>query len=247
MKALITGASSGIGRDIAFYLSERGYDLILVSKTMDNKLLKEFKTKVKHISCDLSNINEVYKLYEKTKAEDIDVLVNNAGFGLFGEFYNSSLDKEIEMINLNINAVHILTKLYLKDFRIKNNGYILNVSSSAAFQAGPLMSTYYSTKAYVLRLTTAIYEELRREKSNIGISVLCPGPVDTNFNKVANVKFDLKSVSSKYVADYTIKKMFKKKLIIIPTFYMKTIIILSKVLSIKLLLKATYNIQNKKR
>ncbi len=247
MKALITGASSGIGRDIAFNLSERGYDLILVSKTMDNKLLKEFKTKVKYISCDLSNINEVYKLYEKTKAEDIDVLVNNAGFGLFGEFYNSSLDKEIEMINLNINAVHILTKLYLKDFRIKNNGYILNVSSSAAFQAGPLMSTYYSTKAYVLRLTTAIYEELRREKSNIGISVLCPGPVDTNFNKVANVKFDLKSVSSKYVADYTIKKMFKKKLIIIPTFYMKTIIILSKVLSIKLLLKATYNIQNKKR
>ncbi|MDD2625402.1 MAG: SDR family oxidoreductase [Bacilli bacterium] len=247
MKALITGASSGIGRDIAFNLSERGYDLILVSKTMDNKLLKEFKTKVKYISCDLSNINEVYKLYEKTKAEDIDVLVNNAGFGLFGEFYNSSLDKEIEMINLNINAVHILTKLYLKDFRIKNNGYILNVSSSAAFQAGPLMSTYYSTKAYVLRLTTAIYEELRREKSNIGISVLCPGPVDTNFNKVANVKFDLKSVSSKYVADYTIKKMFKKKLIIIPTFYMKTIIILSKVLPIKLLLKATYNIQNKKR
>ncbi|NLV90408.1 MAG: SDR family oxidoreductase [Tenericutes bacterium] len=247
MKALITGASSGIGRDIAFNLSERGYDLILVSKTMDNKLLKEFKTKVKYISCDLSNINEVYKLYEKTKAEDIDVLVNNAGFGLFGEFYNSSLDKEIEMINLNINAVHILTKLYLKDFRIKNNGYILNVSSSAAFQAGPLMSTYYSTKAYVLRLTTSIYEELRREKSNIGISVLCPGPVDTNFNKVANVKFDLKSVSSKYVADYTIKKMFKKKLIIIPTFYMKTIIILSKVLSIKLLLKATYNIQNKKR
>jgi len=247
MKALITGASSGIGRDIAFNLSERGYDLILVSKTMDNKLLKEFKTKVKYISCDLSNINEVYKLYEKTKAEDIDVLVNNAGFGLFGEFYNSSLDKEIEMINLNINAVHILTKLYLKDFRIKNNGYILNVSSSAAFQAGPLMSTYYSTKAYVLRLTTAIYEELRREKSNIGISVLCPGPVDTNFNKVANVKFDLKSVSSKYVTDYTIKKMFKKKLIIIPTFYMKTIIILSKVLPIKLLLKATYNIQNKKR
>ncbi|MDD4831273.1 MAG: SDR family oxidoreductase [Bacilli bacterium] len=247
MKALITGASSGIGRDIAFNLSERGYDLILVSKTMDNKLLKEFKTKVKYISCDLSNINEVYKLYEKTKAEDIDVLVNNAGFGLFGEFYNSSLDKEIEMINLNINAVHILTKLYLKDFRIKNNGYILNVSSSAAFQSGPLMSTYYSTKAYVLRLTTAIYEELRREKSNIGISVLCPGPVDTNFNKVANVKFDLKSVSNKYVADYTIKKMFKKKLIIIPTFYMKTIIILSKVLSIKLLLKATYNIQNKKR
>ena len=247
MKALIAGASSGIGRDIAFNLSERGYDLILVSKTMDNKLLKEFKTKVKYISCDLSNINEVYKLYEKTKAEDIDVLVNNAGFGLFGEFYNSSLDKEIEMINLNINAVHILTKLYLKDFRIKNNGYILNVSSSAAFQAGPLMSTYYSTKAYVLRLTTAIYEELRREKSNIGISVLCPGPVDTNFNKVANVKFDLKSVSSKYVADYTIKKMFKKKLIIIPTFYMKTIIILSKVLPIKLLLKATYNIQNKKR
>ena len=247
MKALITGASSGIGKDIAFNLSERGFDLILVSKTIDDNLLKKFKTKVKFISCDLSNINEVYKLYEKTKDEEIDILVNTAGFGMHGEFFNSSLDREMEMINLNINAVHVLTKLFLNNFRLKNFGYILNVSSSAAFQSGPLMATYYSTKAYVLRLTTAIYEELRREKSNIGISVLCPGPVDTNFNKVANVKFAIKSVSSKYVADYAVKNMFKKKLIIIPTVYMKMALFFSKFLPTKALLKTTYNIQNKKR
>jgi short-subunit dehydrogenase len=151
------------------------------------------------------------------------------------------------MVDLNIKTVHILTKLFLKDFKKKDKGYILNVSSSAAFQAGPLMSTYYATKAYVLRLTTAIYEELRRDKSNVVVSVLCPGPVKTNFNRVANVKFELKSVSSEYVAKYAIDKMLKKKLIIIPTFYMKIIIFFNRLLPIKTMLKIAYNIQKKKR
>lgn len=248
MKALITGASSGIGRDMAIYLSNLGHEVIMVSS--DKEKLEKASKKVKNskiIVSDLSKKDECIKLYEKVKKENIDILINNAGFGQFGEFTETSLEKEINMINVNITAVHILTKLFLKDFVKKDSGYILNVSSTAAFEPGPLMSTYYSTKAYVLRLTTSIYEELRRNKSKVKISVLCPGPVKTNFNNVANVKFDIKSVSSDYVAKYAIDKMFKNKLIIIPTFYMKTLVFFSKITPTKLIARIAYNIQDKKR
>lgn len=108
------------------------------------------------------------------------------------------------------------------------------------------MATYYATKAYVLRLTTALYEEQRREKTNIVVSVLCPGPVKTNFNNIANVEFSVKPLSSKYVAKYAINQMFKRKLIIIPGLYMKLSYIFSRFLPIKSILKITYNIQRKK-
>ena len=133
------------------------------------------------------------------------------------------------------------------DFIKRNSGYILNVASSAAFEPGPLMATYYSTKAYVLKLTTSIYEELRRKKSNVHVSVFCPGPVRTNFNNVANVKFEIKSISSDYAAKYAIDKMFKNKLVIIPTFYMKALVFLTRLTPTKLLARIAYNIQNKKR
>ncbi len=249
MKALVTGASSGIGRDIALYLSELGYDLILVSRDED-KLLevkKEIKTKSKVITLDLSVVDNCYKLYDMTKKDNIDILVNNAGFGLHGEFINTSLDRELEMIDLNIKCVHVLSKLYLKDFVKKDKGYLLNVSSSAAFLSGPLMATYYSTKSYVMRLTTAIYEELRVMKSNVSVSVLCPGPVKTNFNKVANCKFDIKSTTSKYVAKYAIDNMFKNKLVIVPSLYIKFGIFINRFISTKLSLKFAYKIQDKKR
>ena len=248
MKALITGASSGIGRSIAIELSKKGYEIIAVAKDKNKlELLKNDIKNIKILSYDLTNSVSCIKLYEDLKNENIDILVNNAGFGEFGEFENTDLNKELDMIDLNIKAVHILTKYFLIDFKKKNSGYILNVSSSAAFQPGPLMSTYYSTKAYVLRLTTAIYEELRRDKSNVVVSVLCPGPVRTNFNNIANVKFEIKSVSSDYVAKYAVKKMFKKKLIIIPTLYMKILVFLNRILPTKLILKYAYNIQKRKR
>lgn len=249
MKALVTGASSGIGKEICIYLDSLGYELILVSRDKDKLLEVQniLKNKSKVITLDLSNINNCYKLYNLTSKYDVDILVNNAGFGLHGEFVDSDINKEISMIDLNIKAVHILTKLFLKDFVNKDKGYILNVSSSAAFLSGPLMSTYYSTKSYVYRLTTAIYEELRKKKSNVFISVLCPGPVKTNFNKMANCKYDIKSVDSKYVAKYAIDKMFKKKLVIIPSFYIKVGIFINRFLPIKSSLKVAYNIQDKKR
>ncbi len=248
MKALITGASSGIGQDIAYYLGSLGYDLILVArnKAKLQEMQKEISTNVKIIVADLSIESKLKEVYVLCKNENIDILVNNAGFGACGTFDEIDLNTEIEMINTNIKAVHILTKLFLKDMKKKNSGYILNVASSAAFEPGPLMATYYSTKAYVLRLTTSIYEELRREKSNVVVSCLCPGPVDTNFNNVAGVKFSIKPLTSKYVSEIAIKKMFKKKLIIIPGFKMKLAVFFSRFVSTKRLAKMVYKIQKKK-
>lgn len=246
MKALITGASSGLGKDFAIELSNLGYDLILVARNKKN--LTEVKnmcsTNVKIECMDLSVLDNCYKLHDKYK--DIDLLINNAGFGMFGTFDKTDLDKELEMIDLNIKSLHILTKLYLKDMIKKDNGRILNIASSAGFLPGPLMNTYYSTKSYVLRLTTAIFEELRRIKSNVKVSVLCPGPVETNFNNVANVNFSIKGLKSDYVVKYTINKMFKNKLIIIPGVVTKLGVFTSKFVPTKMLLKITYNIQRKK-
>ncbi|HOZ53929.1 MAG TPA: SDR family oxidoreductase [Bacilli bacterium] len=248
MKALITGASSGIGKDIAIELSNLGYDLILVSKDLGKltKVKEEIKTKARVIATDLSIKDNCIKLYTDLKNEDIDILVNNAGFGKFGEFNDIDLDKEIDMINVNLITPHVLTKLFLKDMIKKDSGSILNVASSAAFLPGPLMATYYATKSYLYKLSLAIYQELKVKKSNVKISVLCPGPVKTNFNNVADVSFSIKGLDSKYVAKYTIKKVFKNKLIIIPGFNIRLVVFLSKFIPIKLLLKINYNIQRRK-
>lgn len=248
MKALITGASSGIGAEFAKKLSLKGYDLILVARRKEKleSLKKELKCNVSIIDLDLSKIENNYKLYDMLKNEDIDVLINNAGFGLFGNFFETDLDRELEMVDLNIKSLHILTKLFLKDFIKKDSGYILNVASSAAFMSGPKMSTYYATKNYVCRLTEGIYEELKQNKSNVRVSALCPGPVATEFNDVANVHFSAKPLTAEYVADYGLKKMFKNKLIIIPSLKMKMAIFFTKFVPKKMLYKITYNIQNNK-
>ena len=210
MKAMITGASSGIGRDIALNLAKLNYDLILVGR--DREALESVKTsidgkvKVKIIVVDLSNLQKVKELYVLTKNDDIDILINNAGFGVFGEFVDIDLNTEINMLDVNIRALDMLTKFYLKDMLKKDKGIILNVASSAAFMSGPMLSSYYATKSYVYRLSLAINEELRRRKSKVSISVLCPGPVDTNFNNRAGVSFKVKALSSSYVADYAVKR-----------------------------------------
>ena len=248
MKALITGASSGIGADMARVLSNKGYDLILVArrKTRLEKLKKELNTDVKIINMDISSTFNCMDLYNQVKEENIDILINNAGFGLYGAFSKSNLDKELDMIDLNIKAVHTLTKLFLKDFKQKNSGYILNVSSSAAFLPGPLMATYYASKAYILNLTEAISEELKQDNSQVYIGALCPGPVSTEFSKVAQVEFNLKSLSSYEVADYAIKKMFHRKIVIIPSIKMKLAIFLLRFIPQLLQLKISYHLQRKK-
>ena len=248
MKALITGASSGIGREIAKYLDSLNYELILVAR--DKEKLESLNTRLnnKHkiVVMDLLIESNVKSLYVLTKNEDIDLLVNNAGFGNFGIFTETELNNDLEMIDLNIKTVHMLTKMFLKDMKKKNKGYILNVSSSAAFQPGPLMATYYSTKAYVLHLTEAIWYELKKEKSNVKISCLCPGPVKTNFNNVAGVKFGVKPLSARYVAKYAVDETLKGKLVIVPGFKMKCARFFGRFIPHKLLMKFTYNIQKKK-
>ena len=176
MKALITGASSGIGLDMARYLAKQKCELILVAKDKEKleKVQETLPTKVTIIVADLSNEQKVKELYVLTKKENIDILINNAGFGDFGFFTETDLNKEINMIDTNIRAVHILTKSFLKDMEKRDSGYILNVASSAAFQPGPLMATYYATKSYVYQLTEAIYYEQKKKKSNVHLSVLCP-------------------------------------------------------------------------
>ena len=248
MKVLITGASSGIGRDMAYYFAKLNCDLILVARRKEKmeEIKKNVDVNVKIIPLDLSIKENCYKLYEKVKNENIDVLVNNAGFGLFGMFHKTDLDRELEMINLNITATHILTKLFLKDFIKRDSGYILNVCSSAGFMAGPRLNTYYATKNYSLKLTMGIYEELRHIKSNVGISALCPGPVDTEFNKVAKGKFSLKEANSNYIAKYAVDNMFKHKLFIIPQLKMKLSIFMLRFIPYKLQLWITYHIQYRK-
>ena len=249
MKALVTGASSGIGREISKYLSSLGYDLILVGRDKDSllSLQKELKTNAKIVVADLPSMDKLKEVYVVCKNDNIDVLVNNAGFGLYGEFNETNLETELNMIDINVRAVHVLTKFFLKDMIKRDKGYILNVSSIAGFSSGPLMATYYATKGYVTKLTTAIYEELRRKKSKVHISCLCPGPVKTNFNKTAGVKFKGKSMESKDVAKYAVDKMFKNKLIIIPGTKFKLAKFFNRFASDKFSLKVVYNFQKKKK
>lgn len=247
MKALITGASSGIGREYALALAKMGYDLVITARRADR--LEQLKSEIKNVKvdtyvCNLADESECKRLYEAYP--DIDVLINNAGFGVFGKFTDSDLERELEMINVNIKSVHILTKLYLQSMINRNSGYILNVASSAAFAPGPLFSSYYASKAYVFRLTRAIAYELKKSKSKTAVSVLCPGPVDTEFNSVAGVNFAVGSITAKYAAEYSLKKLFKRKTVIVPSFTIKLMRFLSKICPEVISQKITYRIQKAK-
>ena len=250
MKALITGASSGIGRDMARILAKKNYDLVLVArneqklKELEKELKENNNIKIKTISMDLSQEGNCLDLHKSVK--DVDILINNAGFGDCGNFTHTELNKELSMIKTNIIAYHILTKLYLVDMKAKNSGKILNVASIAGFMPGPLMATYYSTKAYVVRLSESIREELRKEKSKVQISILCPGPVNTNFNNVANVKFHMREANSYNVAKFAIDKLLKGKFYIIPGLDVKAGMFFSHFVPSSFVAKITYMVQKKK-
>lgn len=251
MRVLVTGASSGIGRDLAREFAKRKYDLVLVARNIERlealkeELEKEYNVNVEYLSVDLSKRENCIDLYNKVK--DIDILINNAGLGDFGEFSETDLIKDFSIIDTNITSVHILTKLYLKDMKERNSGKILNVASIAGFMPGPLMATYYASKNYVVRLSEAIREELHKANSNVKISVLCPGPVKTNFNNVANVKFELSSLTSEYVAKYTVNKFLENKFYIVPGFIIKVGKCLSKIVPTPLVAKVCYHMQKRKQ
>lgn len=254
MIALITGASSGIGREMAKNLATRGVNLILVARRTERliELKEEIKfncpdVKVKTITADLSKQQQCFDLYDRVKDYRIDFLFNNAGFGLYGAFTETDLNEELAMIDVNIKAVHILTKLFLRDFTERNSGYILNTASVAGFMPGPLLATYYATKNYVVQLTKAIYEELRSTGSRVVISALCPGPVNTEFNAVAGVKsFGMPAENEAYVADYAIERLLCGDLLIIPGMTTKAAAAGSRFAPTKLLLRTVRTIQEQK-
>ncbi len=254
MKALITGASSGLGWEMATILSEKGYDIVAVARRKERleELKASLKTNVEILCLDITRSEDIEEI--ANYLDDIDIFINNAGFGVFGDLCSSDLKEELNMIETNVRALHILTKLVAKKFKEKNSGYILNVASIAAFFPGPLFSAYYASKAYVYRLTLSLYEELRRDKSNVKISVLCPGPVKTEFEKVAKVSFgsgnekgrDFIIADKRKVSRYAINKMLKGKLIIIPGTLMKIAVFFRRILSEKMQCKVLYLLQSKK-
>lgn len=254
MKALITGASSGLGYEMAKCLSRRGYDIIAVARREDrlNELKNEVSTNVEALVLDVTKNEDIEVIVNKLP--EVDILINNAGFGVFGALCETELERELKMLDTNIRAVHILTKEAAKIFKRRDSGKILNVASLAAFFAGPLFSSYYASKNYVLRLGQALSEELRRDKSRVTVSTLCPGPVKTEFGDVAKVSFGNGSergagfiiLNKEQVAEYAIKKMLRGKKIIIPGALMKIGAFMRRVLPESVLARALYLIQSKK-
>lgn len=248
MKALVTGASSGIGRDIARSLARRGCGLILAARRADRlaELAEELPVEVQVIPADLADRKQCLALYQRVRGEKIDILVNNAGRGLFGPFDETDLETELGMLDVNIIAAHMLTKLFLPDLKARGKGHILNVASSAAFLPGPLLSSYYASKAYLMRLSEGVAEELRRTGSGVKISILCPGPVHTEFDEVADVRFSSPGLSSAFVAEYAVVRMFRGKLLIIPGAGMKLAHAAQRLVPDKVLARICWHVQKRK-
>lgn len=236
MKVLITGASSGIGLEMAKYLDEMGHSLVLVSRTKPKYKFKDSR----YISLDLSILENNYLLFDKLKSEQIDFLICAAGFGTYGEFKKLELSKELNQIDLNIKSLVILNHLFINQ---TDKGYILNVSSLAAASFGPLMTTYYATKSYVFTHSISLKSEI---KPGISVSTLIPGPTDTDFFKKSGMHAPFGMLDAKYVARYAIDKTLKKKLIIIPGIFMKIVYFFSKITPVKLLVKVNHYINKKK-
>ena len=185
--ALITGASTGLGADFAHILASRKYNLILVARNEErlseiaNQLTKKYDVRCHVIRADLAKHASATKLFADVKAKNltVDILINNAGYGLWGPFSSSSFEEMSGMIQLNVNTLTELTRLFLPDMLQQKSGKILNVASTAAFQPGPWMGVYYATKAYVLSFSEALSVELKN--TGVSVTTLCPGPTKTEF------------------------------------------------------------------
>jgi short-subunit dehydrogenase len=225
--ALITGASSGIGLDLARLFAKEGHDVVLVARS-EGKLReiaaaieRDSDVKTHVLVADLAKPEAAQRIVDELRARAIDVgvLVNNAGFGLAGPFSETDLAKELEMIQVNVVALTQLTKLLLPAMVARRRGRVLNLASTAAFQPGPLMAVYYATKAYVLSFSEAIADELR--DSGVTVTALCPGPTETGFADIANMTasrlFNLaKPMSSADVARAGYEAMKRGRRVVIP-------------------------------
>ncbi len=240
---VITGASSGLGKEFALRLSE-GNRIILSGRDMIRLTEVSEQIPQSEIFCaDLSD-EEVCKRLFYTYP-DAEMIINCAGFGVFGQFCATKLDDELKMLDVNIRAVHILTKLYAGEFVKRGRGTILNVSSTAAFFTGPLFSSYYASKAYVYRLTTALHKELKGRYPDIKVSALCPGPVDTEFNERAGVCAGKGAATPSFVAETALKNLGKR--VIIPGLFSKLTVFFSKIIPESLLSAVNYRLQKEKQ
>lgn len=254
---IITGGASGLGREFAKLYAEEGYSLILVD--INENLLHETAEEIRSgqdvdiqtLVKDLSISSSSQEIYDYTVAHNLDVfgLINNAGFGVYGNFSETDLKAELNMAGVHVLAPIALTKLFLKGMLEQGEGEILNVSSLAGFQPGPLMSVYYSTKAFLISFTEAIARE--NKGSNVKISVLCPGVVNTNFRKnvAANKEAKIKSMNSdpRQVAHYGIRKMRRGKIICLPSVSCKFLAFLPRIVPRSTARNIVYNIQVKNR
>ena len=257
MYALVTGASAGIGLEIAKYLAVKGYDLILTARREErlHKLERQIlrsdpDRKVIVIPADLSKREECFRLFEESCAQagsqNIDFVVNNAGMGVYGRFLETDLDKELTLIDLNVTSVHILSKLFLREMVKNGHGVLLNVGSCAGFTSGPTFSSYYASKNYVVRLTEAIHEELRQQHSPVKVCCLCPGPVDTAFNDNAGVLVSGRQITAGQAAREGVEGALRGKMIVIPGAKMKLVTVGSHLLGEHLSTRINYLVQKKK-
>lgn len=247
--AVITGASAGIGAEFARQLAKKGYPLVLIARREDrlSELKRTLKVDCEVIAADLSNLAECERVLAALKDKPVALFINNAGFGDCGSFTETDISKELSMIDLNIKAMHYLMKGILIKMQSCQNGSILNVASSAGLlPAGPYMSAYYATKAYVASLTRGVAEELRQAGSPVYVGCLCPGPVNTEFNRVANVNFALPGISAKKCVRYALRKMKKRKVTIVPTLAIRAAVLGGRLLPFKITVKITSQQQKKK-
>ncbi|MGG3912472.1 SDR family NAD(P)-dependent oxidoreductase [Rossellomorea vietnamensis] len=224
---LITGSSSGIGLNFSHKFAGSGHDVILVARSeekllaLSQEITNKYGVKAHVFISDLSKPQAPKKLYDEIKAQGIrvDILINNAGFGLFGEFEKTELSKELDMIQVNITALTELSKYIGKDMVRRKSGRILNVASTAAFQPGPLMAVYYATKAYVLSFSEALANEWGGQ--GVKVTALCPGATKTGFSDAAELQssklFQSGVMSVEDVVEEGYKQMMTKdKVVIIP-------------------------------
>lgn len=249
MMVLITGASSGIGTEFARAFSKKGCKLILVARRAErlHALAAELGTPCEVLPADLSEEKEVLRIAEITKDQKVDVLINCAGFGLLGAETAVDLAEELNMIDVNIRAVHILTKIFLEQMIARNSGAILNVASSAGLlPAGPYLNTYYATKAYVASFTQGLAAELEDMKRNVYVAALCPGPVNTEFTAVARGSQWDNGISAEKCVSYAMKQMEKGKRVIVPGFSVRAGLFFSRFLSKKAIARFVGKFQKKK-
>ncbi len=226
--AVVTGASSGIGKAMARGLARRGCFVILSGRNSAalERLSEELgRDRSIVITADLATTEGCVSLFEQAKAYSPDILINNAGFGIYGRFAETDAEREAALIDLNVRAMQLLFKLFLEEFEKNRRGYILNVGSIAGFMPGPLMSSYYASKAFVVRQTQGVWLEQLVNGSPVKVSVLCPGPVDTNFNSTAGITGFFRGISAEECADAAIKGMEYELPVIIPSVTAKLIVL----------------------